>query len=76
MWNVIRELPGKPPELVYQTVGYDAASAMVFKVAEANAAYKGAKVYLQKTDTADQLQVTQKGLIVPTSPTCPPTVRT
>jgi hypothetical protein len=71
MWQVIRELPGGKPELMYETPRYDRATEMVYRVAEQSAAARGTKVYLRKPESTDQLQVSKGGVILRDQPHLP-----
>lgn len=73
MWQVIRELPGGSPEMMYESPRYDRASEMVYRVAEQSAAARGTKVYLRESDSADQLQVSKGGVILRDQPHLPAT---
>lgn len=67
-YEVILEPKGTEPQVVYTTPSEKRAIELAKEVMIANGPASGVKVHVRIADSADQLQVTQKGVAVRDQP--------
>lgn len=72
-FNVILQLPGQAPSIVASGLSHTRASALVWMVAEAHRHIRRTRVYIQLPDSRDQLQVSQRGVVIRDQPDLPAT---
>jgi hypothetical protein len=70
-YSVILETPSQPPELIWTTPSHQKAEGLRHEILRSFPPGSGIKVYVRTADSADQLQVSQRGWVVRDQPHLP-----